>query len=58
MSGAEVLGEIDIDSDRPAAFGQADRALLEAGRRACRSKPHGLVTAEPQNLRTAETANL
>jgi GAF domain-containing protein len=29
MNGSEVLGEIDIDSDRPAAFGQADRALLE-----------------------------
>ena len=29
MNGAEVLGEIDIDSDRPAAFGQADRVLLE-----------------------------
>jgi GAF domain-containing protein len=29
MNGAEVLGEIDIDSDRPAAFGAADRALLE-----------------------------
>jgi len=25
----EVLGEIDIDSDTPAAFGDADRALLE-----------------------------
>jgi GAF domain-containing protein len=25
-----VLGEIDIDSDTPAAFGQADRDLLEA----------------------------
>jgi L-methionine (R)-S-oxide reductase len=25
----EVLGEIDIDSDRTAAFGDADRALLE-----------------------------
>jgi GAF domain-containing protein len=24
-----VLGEIDIDSDRPAAFGDSDRALLE-----------------------------
>jgi GAF domain-containing protein len=24
-----VLGEIDIDSDRPAAFGASDRALLE-----------------------------
>ena len=26
----EVLGEIDIDSDRPAAFGTADKELLEA----------------------------
>jgi L-methionine (R)-S-oxide reductase len=30
LRGAEVLGEIDIDSDQPAAFGGADRALLEA----------------------------
>jgi L-methionine (R)-S-oxide reductase len=29
MDGSEVLGEIDIDSDRAAAFGAADRALLE-----------------------------
>ena len=29
MDGADVLGEIDIDSDQPAAFGAADRALLE-----------------------------
>jgi len=29
MDGARVLGEIDIDSDQPAAFGQADRDLLE-----------------------------
>jgi GAF domain-containing protein len=29
MRGETVLGEIDIDSDRPAAFGDADRALLE-----------------------------
>ena len=29
MNGPDVLGEIDIDSDRPAAFGQADRTLLE-----------------------------
>jgi GAF domain-containing protein len=29
MNGLEVLGEIDIDSDRPAAFGASDRALLE-----------------------------
>ena len=26
----EVLGEIDIDSDRPAAFGPPDQALLES----------------------------
>ena len=30
MRGSEVLGEIDIDSDRPAAFGPADRKMLEA----------------------------
>jgi len=30
MNGERVLGEIDIDSDRPAAFGDADRQLLEA----------------------------
>jgi L-methionine (R)-S-oxide reductase len=29
MNGADVLGEIDIDSDQTAAFGHADRALLE-----------------------------
>ena len=29
MRGAEVLGEIDIDSDKHAAFGVADRELLE-----------------------------
>jgi GAF domain-containing protein len=29
LGGGEVLGEIDIDSDRPAAFGDPDRALLE-----------------------------
>jgi putative methionine-R-sulfoxide reductase with GAF domain len=29
MQDGEVLGEIDIDSDRPAAFGADDRALLE-----------------------------
>ena len=29
MRGDEVLGEIDIDSDTPAAFGAADRMLLE-----------------------------
>jgi GAF domain-containing protein len=30
MRDGRVLGEIDIDSDRPAAFGPADQALLEA----------------------------
>ena len=30
MSGTRVLGEIDIDSDRPAAFAPSDRTLLEA----------------------------
>jgi GAF domain-containing protein len=29
MRGSQPLGEIDIDSDQPAAFGDADRALLE-----------------------------
>lgn len=30
MLDGDVLGAIDIDSDRPAAFGSDDRALLEA----------------------------
>jgi GAF domain-containing protein len=30
MQGDRVLGEIDIDSDTPAAFGDEDRRLLEA----------------------------
>ena len=30
LSGSRVLGEIDIDSDRPAAFDAEDRTLLEA----------------------------
>jgi GAF domain-containing protein len=30
MSGGRVLGEIDIDSDQPAAFGAEDRGLLES----------------------------
>src|SRR6185436_3982144 len=29
MTGSRVLGEIDIDSDRPAAFGADDKTLLE-----------------------------
>ena len=30
LRGEQVFGEIDIDSDRPAAFTQKDRELLEA----------------------------
>ena len=30
MRGADVLGEIDIDSHRLAAFGEADRRMLES----------------------------
>ena len=30
MRGSQVFGEIDIDSDKKAAFGSADRELLEA----------------------------
>jgi GAF domain-containing protein len=29
LDGDAVLGEMDVDSDRPAAFGDADRTLLE-----------------------------
>ena len=38
MRGETVLGEIDIDSDRAAAFGSQDRALLEATARALSEK--------------------
>jgi putative methionine-R-sulfoxide reductase with GAF domain len=37
----QVVGEIDIDSDTPAAFGEADRAFLE--RVAALISPHSLV---------------
>jgi L-methionine (R)-S-oxide reductase len=37
----KVVGEIDIDSDAPAAFGKEDRALLE--RVAILISPHSLV---------------
>ena len=30
LRGSEVIGEIDIDSDKKAAFGAADRELLES----------------------------
>ena len=29
MRGCDVLGEIDVDSDRPAAFGAEDKRMLE-----------------------------
>jgi putative methionine-R-sulfoxide reductase with GAF domain len=35
------VGEIDIDSDEPAAFGEADRAFLE--RVATLISPHALT---------------
>jgi len=34
LDGSRVIGEIDIDSDTPAAFGPADRTLLESVARA------------------------
>jgi GAF domain-containing protein len=34
LRGDEVIGEIDVDSDQPAAFGPQDQALLEAVARA------------------------
>lgn len=44
MHGTDVLGEIDIDSDQRAAFGEADRELLEAV--AALLAPRVLVKAE------------
>ena len=38
MRGDTVLGEIDIDSDQPAAFGDGDRVLLERVARALAAK--------------------
>jgi GAF domain-containing protein len=38
LDGDRVLGEIDIDSDQPAAFGANDRALLEGVAAALASK--------------------
>jgi GAF domain-containing protein len=48
MLGDAVLGEIDIDSDRPAAFGDADRTLLvEVARaRATRLAPAAAPTVD------------
>jgi GAF domain-containing protein len=41
MRGETVLGEIDIDSDQPTAFGAADRALLETVARAVAARLQG-----------------
>lgn len=41
MRGESVVGEIDIDSDRPAAFGSEDRSLLEAIGRALAERMTG-----------------
>ena len=45
--GDRVVGELDVDSDRPAAFGPADRALLEhvAELIAASSPPHAVPAA-------------
>lgn len=40
MRGAEVLGEIDIDSDARAAFGMEDRRLLERAAAVLASRIH------------------
>lgn len=42
-AGGQVLGELDIDSDKPAAFGAADRELLEAVAVALAAKLTGKV---------------
>src|SRR3954469_8326196 len=43
----QVVGEIDIDSDRPAAFGEDDRAFLE--RVAALISPHSIPGAVPSS---------
>ena len=61
MNGAEVLGEIDIDSDQPAAFGPADRALLEqvaALLAEALSEPHGRSRTALQTTNMAHTITL
>ena len=47
-----VVGEIDIDSDRPAAFGEDDRAFLE--RVALLISPHCLVAWDTRAVPWAE----
>jgi L-methionine (R)-S-oxide reductase len=44
----QVVGEIDIDSDRPAAFGEDDRAFLEQV--AALISPHCQVGRDPRGV--------
>lgn len=46
MHGDDVLGELDIDSDRPGAFGPKDKVLLEAV--AARIAPKLAATFSPE----------
>ena len=55
MLDTEVLGEIDIDSDRLAAFGQEDKALLEAV--AARLAPRLKTPQTEEPPRTLEPLN-
>lgn len=59
MKGTEVLGEIDIDSDHPSAFGPDDRELLEAvaamlTKTASRQRAAGTVTLPDSGHRSAD----
>ena len=51
MKDGDVLGEIDIDSDRLAAFGDADKRLLEAVAALLADR---LAKSEQENGRTGE----
>ena len=53
-AGSRVVGEIDIDSDEPAAFGPDDRAFLE--RVALLVSPHALAVRESGEPRPARVA--
>ena len=50
MHGGAVLGEIDIDSDRAAAFGPEDRALIEAVARDLADAMTSTKTASARNV--------
>jgi GAF domain-containing protein len=51
LRGDRVVGEIDVDSDEPAAFGPADRARLEAlAERLAALAPEGDVTVPTVQL--------